>query len=373
MSDQTPVPPGTVSKHKPLIKPEDYGVDLTKHPTQEELFNKQVEEYLLAQSELSGSCALFDVHHAAEWMSIADRMPMPLMLFDTFWRQGELCILFADTNVGKSILAVQIADSISRGVAVEGFRIEVAAQRVAYFDFELSARQFQARYTLDYEQPYPFSKNFHRAAIDPKVDYVEHGFKLFEDFLYAQLELFVRNTGLKVLIIDNLSYLNCENEKAKDASSLMRKLNALKNEYMISLLLLAHTPKRDQSQPIGENHLQGSKAIANLCDSIFAIGTSHRDPHLRYIKQIKGRTDAKEYEGDNVVVCQIIKPHNFLHFSKMHCSPERDHLRDIGDKEMGQQIANIRDLSAKGMSLRDISNQLGISHTTVSRLMKKEL
>ena len=371
MSEKPPVPPATVSKSAPLIKASDYGVDLAIHPTKEQLFNKQVEERVQAQSRLRGSTALFDVHYADEWMTIAEGMPMPLMLFDSFWRQGELCILFADTNVGKSILAVQIADSISRGVAIEGYRLEVAAQPVAYFDFELSARQFQARYTCDYQDPYPFSKNFHRAAIDPQVDYVEHGFKSFEDFLYAQLELYVENTGLKVLIIDNLSYLNSENEKAKDAASLMRRLNRLKIEYKVSLLVLAHTPKRDQSQPISENHLQGSKAIANLCDSIFAIGTSHRDPHLRYIKQIKGRTDAKEYEGDNVVVCQIIKTNNFLHFSKMHCSPERDHLRETGDKEMGQQIASVKDLAAKGLSQREISAQLHVPLTTVNRYLKK--
>jgi hypothetical protein len=42
----------------------------------------------------------------------AMNMPKREMLFDEFWFEGEVCILFADTNVGKSILAVQIGDSI---------------------------------------------------------------------------------------------------------------------------------------------------------------------------------------------------------------------------------------------------------------------
>ena len=151
----------------------------------------------------------------------------------------------------------------------------------------------------------------------------------------------------------------------------MRKLNALKSEYQVSILVLAHTPKRDQSSPITENHLQGSKALANLCDSIFAIGTSHRDPHLRYIKQIKGRTDAKEYTGDNVVVCQITKPHNFLHFSKMGYAAEREHLKEASEKETGQNIASVKDLSEQGLSIRQISEQLNIPHSTVGRYLKK--
>ena len=51
------------------------------------------------------------------------------MLFDKLWYEGEICILFADTNVGKSILAVQIGDSISRGKAIRGFEIEAKRQK----------------------------------------------------------------------------------------------------------------------------------------------------------------------------------------------------------------------------------------------------
>jgi len=36
-------------------------------------------------------------------------------LFGEFWLEGELAILFADTGKGKSLLAVQIAESIARG------------------------------------------------------------------------------------------------------------------------------------------------------------------------------------------------------------------------------------------------------------------
>ena len=36
----------------------------------------------------------------------AKSRPIPKMLFSEFWHEEELCILFADTNLGKSILAV---------------------------------------------------------------------------------------------------------------------------------------------------------------------------------------------------------------------------------------------------------------------------
>ena len=63
----------------------------------------------------------------------ASLLPMPRALWDSFWYEGELSCLFADSNVGKSILAVQIADRIAR------------TDNVLYLDFELSEKQFQLR------------------------------------------------------------------------------------------------------------------------------------------------------------------------------------------------------------------------------------
>src|SRR5690242_17028095 len=82
-----------------------------------------------------------------EWMENAQRKPKPKMLFDVFWHEGEMCILFSDTNLGKSILAVQLADSISTGTPIEKFRLESPPQPVILIDFELSDKQFQIRYS----------------------------------------------------------------------------------------------------------------------------------------------------------------------------------------------------------------------------------
>ena len=57
----------------------------------------------------------------------------------------------ATTNLGKSILAVQLGDSISRGVAIPGFRLEAAPQKVRYIDFELSDKQFEVRYSASFK------------------------------------------------------------------------------------------------------------------------------------------------------------------------------------------------------------------------------
>ena len=64
----------------------------------------------------------------------AARRPNPRDLYHGLWYEGEVCCLFADSNLGKSIYAVQMADAIAR------------EQNVLYMDCELSDKQFQLRY-----------------------------------------------------------------------------------------------------------------------------------------------------------------------------------------------------------------------------------
>ncbi len=73
--------------------------------------------------------------------------PATARLFGDLWLAGELCIMFADTAKGKSILATQIAESIARGVPIGPLEMTAPPQRVLYLDFELSAEQFRERYS----------------------------------------------------------------------------------------------------------------------------------------------------------------------------------------------------------------------------------
>lgn len=51
----------------------------------------------------------------ANWTILeASLLPTPRALWNSFGYEGELSCVFADSNVGKSILAVQIADRIAR-------------------------------------------------------------------------------------------------------------------------------------------------------------------------------------------------------------------------------------------------------------------
>ena len=285
----------------------------------------------LQQLKASKPADLLEVKTANKWIEQASKRPIPRMLFSEFWFEQELCILFADTNVGKTILAVQIADSISRGQSIPGFKLETKAQKVIYCDFELNDKQFQSRYSRNYEDPYLFSDNFLRVEINPDADFPEDA--SFEFALSNAIERVITDTGAKIVIIDNITYLRHENERAKDALPLMKHLKRLKSKYNLSLLVLAHTPKRDLTKPLTRNDLQGSKVLMNFCDSSFAIGESSSDSSFRYIKMIKVRSTEHIYDSYNIMVCQITKPDNFLHFNFLHLDSEYKHLKMVTERD----------------------------------------
>lgn len=308
--------------------------------------------------QLTENKGLFVLRTANRCIEDATGRPIPQQLFKEFWHENEVCILFADTNTGKSILAVCIADQISQNGRV-----------VLYFDFELSDKQFEARYSEDYKNHYLFNDNFFRAEINPDSELPE-GVNT-EDYLSDCLEKTLIESGASVLIIDNLTYLKNETEKAKDALPLMKHLKALKNKYNLSILALAHTPKRDLSKPITRNDLAGSKALINFCDSAFAIGESSQDKHLRYLKQIKARATEIVYDSDNVCLYQITKPSNFLHFEFLGYGNEREHLKQQTEQDQQVLIQRIKELKQQGKSLREIGREAGISHMKVSRIIKE--
>jgi len=244
----------------------------------------------------------------------ASLLPTPRALWDSFWYEGELSCLFADSNVGKSILAVQIADRIAR------------TDDVLYLDFELSEKQFQLRYTSEHGTPYIFPERLYRVSLDCN-SLLEAD---FEEAIMGGIEQMALQTGCKIFIIDNLTYLCCAMEKGDAAGRLMIQLSNLKKRYGLSVLVLAHTPKRSLDCPITSNDLAGSKRLYNFFDSVFAIGKSAQDGGLRYVKQLKVRYGTFSHDADNVIIYEIEKVDAFLQFVFRDYSTEKEHLKKLG-------------------------------------------
>lgn len=313
-------------------------------------------EFAKGEQQFNGvpeTVGMFVIKSANQTIIEAKQRPNPEPLYLTLWYEGEVCCLFADSNVGKSIYAVQIAAQIAKH------------QKVLYFDFELSDKQFQLRYTDDDGNVYTFPDNFYRVEIDKE----KYDCDNLEDSIIANIENAAIQSGAKILIIDNLSYLCIAAEKGDLAGRLMQRLVGLKKKHGLSILVLAHTRKRELNETITQNHLAGSKKLFNFFDSAFTIGKSAKDPNLRYIKQTKVRYGNYQYDADNVIVCSIEKENAFLQFVPIGYATEREHLKEQSETDREQLIEQIQELRESGKTIEEIAEIVGKSKSTVGRIV----
>lgn len=312
---------------------------------------------------------LFVVKTANEILAETINETIPAMLFDKLWYEGEFCVLYAYTNVGKSILAIQIAESIAAGKPIQGFALETDPQQVLYFDFELSKRQFTGRYAEKvnnhYQNQYQFSSNLFWINPAKWFDMPEGTSK--KEYIMQSLEIAISETGSKVVIIDNMTALANNLSDKSISQEFLDHIGTLQVKYDLSILILGHTNKGGKGRPIELDHLSGSMDIGNLIDSAFSIGYSNISPEHRYIKQMKIREDAAAYGANNVISCQIEKNINFLGFRYCGLDNEDTLLLTPGAGAFDELRVKARMLKEEGQTIEQIMKATGLSKGAVSQ------
>jgi len=299
---------------------------------------------------------------AEQRLKDASEQPEIHMLCGPIWQSGELHILFADTGVGKSIMAVAIADALSKGESFLDLSNECAVMNVLLYDFELSDKQVEKRYSDSFTgDVYCFSPNFFFDTVDfIQLDELNPDGNI-DDLLFEKIRHDVRTLGIHVLIIDNITYLNqYTTQKTEAALTLMRRLVKLKREFLLSILVLAHTPKINRNEPISINHLAGSKQLPNFADSVSAIGRSVQDNNIRYWKQIKPSRSAElVYDYNNVITCELVKKDDkFLTYELLEFNCEREHLRQSEENSRMAKYQEAKELYDAGKTYAQIAEEL---------------
>ena len=289
------------------------------------------------------------------WIEESMKEPDPETYYHGLFVEGETTVVFATSNVGKTVFVMQAASEIAQ------------IHKLGYLDFELSKKQNEMRY-VDRETGviHEFPDNFYRMELAP------------EDIEDDDLETAILNSievmavqGFRHIVVDNLSFVCSDGEKAATASTFMRKLIRLKRTYGLTTIVVAHTPKRRNQEPITQNDLAGSAKLMALFDAGIAIARSAQDNEIRYVKQVKVRTGELIYGQDNVILYDVVKVDGFLKFEFRGYGKEDDHLKGREGSDDTEDILSILRLQKDGKSLRDIAKALDLSLGKVQRLLKK--
>lgn len=298
---------------------------------------------------------LLSIKSANAWIEDSLRAPDPKMYFHDLIVQFENTVIFASSNVGKSILAIQIAEDIAH------------EEKILYVDLELSGKQFQMRYTdPSTGEIHIFPSNFSRAEIDPELIV---GADLEQEILDSVEE--AAKQGTHFFVIDNITFICNDSEKGSTAGSFMMKLIRLKKKYNLTTIVIAHTPKRRGWEPITQNDLAGSAKLINFFDAGIALARSAKDNNLRYLKQVKVRTGEYQYDAENVIVYDVVKTDGFLKFEFQGYAKEDDHLKNRESSDDYDEIQTILRLKKEGKTIRQIAEEMDMASTTVHRRLRK--
>lgn len=285
---------------------------------------------------------------ANEYIQMLACKPPPAMLFDEFWREGEVALLFGPSGAGKSMLAVQLAEALGRGRGIGGFRMPTKRQRVLYVDLKLSDRQFTTRY-----DKYRFSENVIRWRPATTEGFGE------------ALRKTLAETRAKCVLIDDLSAFRETSDGTRDTMRLMRELVKICDVLDISILALAASRAPRTGSIISERELMRSHILCDAADSVFAIAAHPSCPYSRTIVQTRS-VNPMVWTASNAPVCWIEPTEEGLPglvFEKRFTAPV--------DQERNRLICEIRRRWNAGESFRKMAVDLGISSATASRLCKK--
>ena len=288
--------------------------------------------------------------------------PNPRKLFGQLWWEKELVICFASTNVGKTLLAMQIAESLATGAQVfkdddNPCKNETEAMKVLYVDAELTYKQIENRYkNYATKENYELSSNIIRAEINR--DFLWQKGDNMEELIKEDIKNLIEEHKPEALIVDNLKMLRKGTEKSHEALPMMFELNNLKGKYNISILVLGHTPKIDVLSPIQINHLSGSSDIANASDGIFAIAKTKEDNATRYIKELKQRNVQFKFGSSNVLLCTIDQPKSFTGFFWNSLCKESQLLSEWTEEAKKQLKKEIIQYKKDGLTTRAIEKKI---------------
>ena len=256
-------------------------------------------------------------------------------LWHGMWYQGEIACLFGEPNVGKTILAMQIANVVNkRGL------------KVYYYDFENAAHQFKSRYRTNKFNYGTGDGNFVVKSLNPFYSNA----KLDSHSVLEYIKKDIINDRAPVIIIDDITHLIGSGDQA-DVRYVLNTLRSWTQHFLVSILVLAHSRRRR----FGE--------LTTIDNNI-----------THYIKHHKNRMGPVVYNDMNVITARFGRDegNGFLQLNDLTSGGnERQLLRDNGYNSFDQIKTAILKYRKLHFSTREIALILGCSQSHVSRTIRK--
>ena len=282
------------------------------------------------------------------------------------WRglfcETDLACLFGCNGQGKTAFALTI------------FR-EVAAttnRACFYVDLEMGARKFTERLHRDGI----ISRLGRNCMLVSPTIINKEGVNLISEICTYFSPAFV--------VVDNLQYLETQQENAKEALELMQRLQTIAHETGTTILLLAHTTKHNEGKTLTSSDIRGSGVIGNAVDAAFCLCASRQSGNIKYLAITKTRMAESPTQGapHKVLMLQAVdKDGGFFvepvldpFTGEWQTGDDRDHVyltpEQTESRNRAKQVEELH-RADPNLSARKIAEQLGLNNKTVSKIINK--
>lgn len=349
------------------------------------LVNKDIQAAVREHMQEKQTKSFITIDSFHNYIEEGKMMEAPKELISHILVEHETTILFGDTGLGKSTLAMQIACEVAEQtceVAEQNCKVaeetcEAIAKtnnsfgsacqaskkkRVLYVNFELSQQQW--------------AKRFQNKAVPDNLFIANIDYSLMHDVtdqshILDEIQRIAVENEIEVVIIDNLTNLCINSKEGGEAGNIMLQLISLRLTHNWTMLILAHVPKRKPCDPLSLNDLAGSKILSNLADNVIGLNKSKKDKSARYIIQLKYRSFPIELDYKNVQELRLTMSDDWLHFEYGDYDEERTHLPRSRDEKAELERDIVKELKEpNGLSYRAIAEKLDTSLGNVQRIAK---
>ena len=217
-------------------------------------------------------------------------IPVPLPIVEHLIVEKGVTIFAATDGVGKSLLALQLGFSITRGVPFMGYFEIVNPRPVLLLNYELpdgAVRERMGMQNKHFSQ-YPEKHRLMINTRDKKTIYAD----LWDDINTTITENIDWLQGGVVLIDNMYSTSDKDLSNNRDCKDYLQNIEPLKWEQDISVGLIAHYTKEWQKtySTLTKYPIEGGKTVTNYIDNGMVMGESELTPGLRIGKIIKTRS-----------------------------------------------------------------------------------
>ena len=268
----------------------------------------------------------------SQFLTTFKELPIPIV--DSLLYEKDILGIAGGTNVGKSVLSLQLSTCMAMGVPFMNFKIP-NPKRVMHVQFELKDEGFAGmirKVSGSILKKYPVEAEL----FETNLTFLSDGqLNVFTD-KYESIEANLMHKEVDVLVIDNLYSSTGDVSKNEKVMEVLRKLMNLKHRYNISIVMVSHHKKMDMPAPIDVSQILGGSAYTNSLDFIAQIASAKRGDGVKVMKITKVRAHSK-FHNVPLAIKMINDEDEKLYFEYLRPLPKNEMFWYTDPKESNEE------------------------------------